>query len=302
MLARLRGCSGDFGVGDRDGLGRAGLAGSGRCRGGGRFGWGVAAEGFQADVGVAAAQFGVGGHGPVPGGGGGGFPRVVSGLGLAEPPGQVPDGVLPGGVNVGELTEPLPGLIGLGGFGVAARPVGVDLGAADLPADQGQLIALVLRRPFHFAGELVTPGVQLPVGVLGHVAGLAAEGFGGGLPHGVLLRVLIPGGPNADRLVRMGLAPHLPVGGDQPGLVLPLSPVHRVLRDRAKGFRPRRSVLGGVLAQPPLPVLHRLRQFGPVPVGVRVARAAGQLRPWPGRSGGQPGGVLPDAPVEHLGH
>ena len=124
--------------------------------------------------------------------------------------------------------------------------------------------------------------MQLPVGVLGHVAGLAAQGFGGGLPHGVLLRVLMPGGPGPDRLVRVGVAPHLPVGGDQPGLVLPLGPVHRMLRDRAKGLRPRRGVLGGVLTQPPLPVRHRLRQFGPVPVGVRITRAAGQLRPWPG--------------------
>ena len=42
---------------------------------------------------------------------------------------------------------------GVGGFGVAAGAVGVDLGAADLPADQGQLLALVLRGPFHLAGE-----------------------------------------------------------------------------------------------------------------------------------------------------
>ena len=57
-----------------------------------------------------------------------------------------------------------------------------------------------------------------------------------------------------------------------------------------------------VLAQPPLPVVHRCGEFGGVPVGVRVAGLRDLAGPRADGEGGHPVGVLADPPVQHLGH
>ena len=103
----------------------------------------LGAQRLDGGVGVAAAQLGVGRHGAVPGRAGRLLPGVVSGLGLGQPTGHVLGHLLPPGVHSGPLCQPLPRFIGVGGLGVASGPVRVDLGAADLPADHGQLSALV---------------------------------------------------------------------------------------------------------------------------------------------------------------
>ena len=56
-----------------------------------------------------------------------------------------------------------------------------------------------------------------------------------------------------------------------------------------------------MLAQPPLPVVHRVGEFGRVPVGVRIAGLRDLAGPRPGGQGGHPVGVLADPPVQHLG-
>ena len=264
--------------------------------------WRAAAEGFDPDVGVAAAQFGVGGDGAFPGGGGGGLPGVVSGLGLGR-------AALPGPRTVCSQvactaascsSRCRASAVSAASALRRARSASIS-GAADLPAHQGQLVALVLRRPGHFPVPGVAPGPQLPVAVLAHLAGHVAERLGGGLPHGAGLRRVIPG-PGTDRLVRVDVTPHLPVGGDQGCLVLPFRAVHRVIRHRPEGVRPGGRVLGGVLAQAPGPVVHRLRELAGVPAGARVAGVGHLLGPGPGGQGGHACGLLPDAPVQHLGH
>ncbi len=83
-------------------------------------------------------------------------------------------------------------------------------------------------------------------------------------------------------------------------VVFPVRAVQRVPGDRAEGWSPGGLVLGGVLAEPALPVVHRRGQVAGVPVQVRLARLRDLFLPGSCRDGGHAGGLLPDSPVRHL--
>jgi hypothetical protein len=61
-------------------------------------------------------------------------------------------------------------------------------------------------------------------------------------------------------------------------------------------------VLGGMLTEPTLPVVHRRCQLARVPVHVPVPGQRHLLQPRPGRDRGHAGDLLPDPPVHHLRH
>ena len=233
-------------------------------------------------AGVAAAEFGVGGHGQVTLAAGGRVPvgPVVhhgGEHGLA-----LPVGLVQGLVAVAKLLL-LDGVVvlaaagGGGGFGVGAQAgqAGVPGGGADL----AELVADVLRCPGGFGGVSVAQVQQQPVGHAADVGPVdGAEGGEG----------LVPGGPHvgggrggfgADGFGGVVVAGEFPPGADGGGAPLPVQPVQRVRGDRAEGGDcPGQGVLGGVLADPVLAGVHQRGDLGEVGVAFGVGDARGPAR------------------------
>jgi hypothetical protein len=204
-------------------------------------------------AGVAAAQFGVGGHGQVPLLHGGVVPVGPVGHGGGEHGFALPVGVVQGLVAAGQcvllcrfgVVAALPGGVGFG-----AGPQAGQAGVLGGEADPAQLIADVLRCPGGLDGIGVAQVQQHPVGHAADVGALGgAEGSEG----------LVPGGPQvrggrgrfgADRVGGVVVAGQFPPGADGGGPFRPVEAVQRMGRDRAEaGQGPGRRVPGGVLAE-----------------------------------------------------
>jgi len=188
-------------------------------------------------AGVAAAEFGVGGHGQVTLGAGGGIPVGAVGHDRGEDRLALPVGVLQGLVAGREVLLAGSGVVlaatgGGIGFGVEAHAgqVGVLCGGADL----AELVADPLRGP----GGLYRVGVaqvqQLAVGHAAHVGPVGgADGSEGFVPG----RADVWGGRDrlgTDRIGGVVMAGQFPVGTDGGGPPLPVQPVQRVTRDWAE--------------------------------------------------------------------
>ena len=232
-------------------------------------------SGCDPQVRVAAAQFGVGRDGQAAGVDGGVLPVLPVGHGLGE------DGFLllvavahrpvggsqflvPSGASI---VTGLAGGVGFGG-GADGALVGVDRaepGQPQFPAD-------VAGSPGGLGGVGV-PDQPQPAVTHGPDVRRAgrAEGEEGLVPGGPLIR-RVPGGLGADRVVRVVIAVHLPVGSDRGRLAFPFLPDSRIVRHRAeRRDSPHGRDLGSVLAEPLLAVVHHggdLRQVSPA-LGVR---------------------------------
>ena len=211
-------------------------------------------------VGVAAAEFGVGRDGQLTLGAGSGVPVGPVGHGCGEDGLALPVRLVQGVVAARKLVLPggavVVAVLGCGGgFGAGAQAgqPGLAGGGADLT----QLIPDVRGRPGGLDRVGVAQVQQLPVGHAAHVRAVDRAQRGQGF---------VPGGPQvrsgrnrlrANRVGGIGVAGYFPPGANGGGPLLPGQPVRPILRYRAQGVdRPRRGVLGGVLADSVLARVH----------------------------------------------
>ena len=247
-------------------------------------------------AGVAAAEFGVGGHGQVTLGAGGGVPVGPVGHdggkhGLAVLVGLVQGLVAGGEIPLLGSAVVLAAMCGGGGLGAGAQAAqaGLPGGGADL----AELVADVLRCPGGFGGVGVAQVQQQPVGHAADVGPVDRAESGEGL---------VPGGPQvgggrgrfgADGLGGVLVAGQFPPGADGGGPLLPVQPVQRMIGDRAEGGdRPGQGVLGGVLADPVLAGVHQGGDLGDVGAAFGVGDGGDLRGPRPGRErdrGAEPG-------------
>src|ERR1019366_4720704 len=144
-----------------------------------------------------------------------------------------------------------------------------------------------------------------PEPAVGHAADIRpvyrAEGEERLVPGGTLIR-RVAGGLGADRVIRVFIGVGLPVDADGGCLVLPFLPAGRIAGQRAEGLdRPRGRVLGGVLSDALLAVVHHDRDLGQVGVAVRIGQLGHAARPWALRLGLHGVHTLPEPGVEDAG-
>ncbi len=144
--------------------------------------------------------------------------------------------------------------------------------------------------------EQGTVGQAADVGAVGGAE--CGEGF---VPGGALVRG-VAGGFGADRVGGVVVARQLAVGADRAGAPLPVEPVCRARRYRSEGGDgPGQCVLGGVLADPVLALVHQLADPRGVCPALRVRDLGDLLGPRPGRERDQAGVAVADPGVNHGG-
>jgi hypothetical protein len=188
-------------------------------------------------AGVAAAEFGVGGHGQVTLGAGGRVPVGPVGHDGGEDGLAVPVGLVQGLVAVAELLLLGGGVVlaaAGGGCGFGAGAAGGQAGVPGGGADLAELVADVPGCPGGFDGVGVAQVQQPAVGQAADVGSVGRPEGGEGL---------VPGGPQVrggrgglgpDGLGRVVVAGEFPPGADGGGPFLPVQPVQRVRGDRAQ--------------------------------------------------------------------